>query len=636
MRTTIVKNLIIRAFAYSFLLLAIASCANIGRPNGGPIDITPPLLLKSIPIQGQTHFNKKKAELEFDEIILVENASEKVTISPPQIQPPEITTSGRKILVQLKDSLRKNTTYTIDFSDAIVDNNEKNPFNNFALSFSTGATIDSLEVSGTLLNAADLEPITGMYVGLHKLLDDSAFIKKPFDRVTRSDIYGKFRLKNVASGRYRIYALKDANLDYKFDQPGEDIAFSDSIIVPSFEYIQVTDTLHRLKIKGVKNTKDSLIQVRKKKFYPDNILLRAFNENYKAQYLDKSERKQRNKLYITFAAPAASLPKIRPMNFKSKNWAMLEQSSTNDTLSYWIKDSTVYKQDTLLLEATYLKTDTLKKLVPQTDTLKFIFHDVKISTKKKKKDSKEKVEIPALNVDAKFSSILDIYEDLVFEVPVPLESLSAKSILFEEKIDSLWKPLKTPPIVQDSLHIRRYTMHYKWTPDREYRLTIDSAAFVGINRLCSKSIKKSFKVKSLEQYSGLFIKVSGITGNAFIELLNESDKPLRKERVIKGVAEFYYVNPGTYYARLVVDKNDNQRWDTGNYALKTEPETVFYYNSIFELRANWDVEQEWNVLSQSIDHQKPLKLVKNKPKEKMSKDKTSNIGKSGQQQPSTR
>jgi hypothetical protein len=179
-------------------------------------------------------------------------------------------------------------------------------------------------------------------------------------------------------------------------------------------------------------------------------------------------------------------------------------------------------------------------------------------------------------------------------------------------------------------------MHYKWTPDREYRLTIDSAAFVGINRLCSKTIKKSFKVKSLEQYSGLFIKVSGITGNAFIELLNESDKPLRKERVIKGVAEFYYVNPGTYYARLVVDKNNNQKWDTGNYALKTQPETVFYYNSVFELRANWDVEQEWNVLSQSIDNQKPLKLVKNKPKEKISKDKTSNIGKSGQQQPTTR
>jgi uncharacterized protein (DUF2141 family) len=605
-------NLIQRLLFSIFLLLIGFSCANIGRPNGGPIDITPPRLVKSTPLQNQTYFKKKKIEVEFDEIVLVESPSEKVTISPPQTNPPEISTSGRKIIVELKDSLRKNTTYTVDFSDAIVDNNEKNPFNNFSLAFSTGGYVDSLEVSGTLLNAADLEPITGMYVGLHKLLDDSAFIKNPFDRATRSDVYGRFTLKNVAAGRYRIYALKDANRDYKFDQSGEDIAFSDSIVLPSFTYVEAADTI-RHKLKGVK---DSIRTIQKKIFSPNQLLLRGFNENFKSQYLDKSERKQRNRLNITFAAAAQSLPKIRPLNFPSKNWAKIERSATNDTLSYWIKDSTIYKQDTLLLEATYLHTDSLKQLIPQTDTLRFVFHDPKISTKKKKKDDKTKVVIPSLSVDARFGSILDVYEDMIFTMQTPLDSVLLRKIRFEEKKDTTWKTLKLPPLMMDSLNIRRYTMHYKWLPGKEYRLTVDSATFYGINGLCNKEIKKTFKIKDLEQYSGLFMKIVGITGDAFVELLNESDKPVRTEAVIKGVAEFYYLNPGTYYARLVSDRNSNYKWDTGNYAKKLQPEEVFYYDGTLELRPNWDVEQEWNVRAKPIERQKPLKLVKNKPKEK--------------------
>ncbi|MDD2798824.1 MAG: Ig-like domain-containing domain [Bacteroidales bacterium] len=610
-------NFATRLVLSTLILAIVTSCANIGRPNGGPIDTTPPRLVKSIPMQGQINFNKKKIELEFDEIVLVENASDKVNVSPPQSIPPEISTNGRKIIVELQDSLKKNSTYTIDFSDAIVDNNEKNPFNNFALSFSTGSAVDSLEISGTLLNACDLEPVTGMYVGIHKLLDDSAFVKTPFDRITRSDALGKFNIKNVAAGRYRIYALKDANRDYKFDQSGEDIAYSDSIIVPSFEYFEATDTL---KTKVGKVIKDSLIQVRRKRFTPDNLVLMAFNENFKSQYLDKTERKQRNKLTITFAAPANALPKLKPLNFSKKDWAILEQSATNDTLNYWIKDSTIYKQDTLLIEATYLKTDSLKNLSPQTDTLKFIFNDLKIAAKKKKKkDEVEKIEIPSLNVEPKFSSTLEIYDDLVFTTPVPLDSLIQRNILLEEKKDTAWKVVKTALMVYDSLHIREYRLNHKWTPDGEYRLTIDSATFYGFNGLCNKAIKKTFKVKSLELYSSLFLKVTGFTGNAFVELLNESDKSVRKEPVINGTAEFYYVNPGNYYARLVEDRNSNFVWDTGTFAKKIAPESVYYYNTFFELRPNWDVEQEWNIQSTPTTQQKPMKLVKNKPKEKKPK-----------------
>ncbi|MFZ4455207.1 MAG: Ig-like domain-containing protein [Bacteroidales bacterium] len=609
-------NFLLRICSFLVYIFLAVSCANIGRPTGGLVDVTPPKLIKSTPKQGEANFNKKKIELEFDEIVLVENASDKVTVSPPQLDMPEISTNGRKIIVELKDSLRKNSTYTIDFSDAIVDNNEKNPFNNFALSFSTGSQIDSLEVAGTLLNAADLEPITGMYVGLHKLLDDSAFVKTPFDRVTRSDVYGKFRIRNVAAGRYRIYGLKDANRDFKFDQAGEDIAFSDSIIVPNYTYYQAPDTIRGKK----KGEKDSVIQVKRTRFLPENLILRSFNEKYKAQYLDKYERKQRNKLTLKFATASKDLPTVRPLNFRVKDWSILEHTATNDTLTYWLRDSTIYKQDTLLLEAHYLKTDSLKNLSPQTDTLSFVFHDPKVIVKKKKKDDEAtKVEKPSLAVDPKIGPVIDVYDDLVFMMPVPLDSIAFGDIRLEERKDTLWRPVKTT-FERDSLNIRQYHIRYKWTPDQEYRLRIDSAAFLGINGLCNNAIKKSFKVKSLEQYSSLFLKVAGFTGNAFVELLNESDKPVRREPVINGTAEFYYATPGSFYARLVVDKNNDFKWDTGNYAKKLQPEEVYYYNSLLELRANWDVEQEWNVTAQPLELQKPKKLVKNKPKDKNPKD----------------
>lgn len=606
-------KIFIKSILTFFVFLFVVSCANIGRPSGGPIDRTPPHLIASTPMQNQTSFKKKKIEIEFDEIVLVENAMDKVTVSPPQKQPPLVTTSGRRVFVELKDSLKANTTYTVDFSDAIVDNNEKNPFNNFALSFSTGKVVDSLEVSGRILNASDLEPITGIYVGLHKLLDDSAFVKRPFDRVTRSDVYGKFSLKNVAPGQYRIYGLKDANRDYKFDQPGEDIAFSQTIIVPTSKVVQAADTVFGNKRKGVK---DSIRSVQKREFYPNDILLMAFNENFKSQYLDKSERKQRNKLTLQFAAPAHTLPILRPLNFSSKNWAVLQKNPTNDTLNYWIKDSLVYSRDTLFIEAKYLKTDSLKQLSEQTDTLKFLFKTPKVIAKKKKKGESEVVEIPSLSVDVKAAGELDIYQDIQIDMPMPIDTIFASKIRLEEKKDTVWHELKTPPLLQDSLNILHYSMQYKWVPEKEYRLSIDSAAIYGFNGLCNKPIVKPFKVKSLEVYSGLFLKISGVKGDAFVELLNESDKPLRQEPVINGVAEFYYVMPGTYYIRVVEDHNSNFKWDTGNFEKGLQPEPVFYYQTPLLLRANWDIEQEWNVQSAPIYEQKPLKLVKNKPKEK--------------------
>ena len=132
-------------------------------------------------------------------------------ISPPQNEAPEVKVSGHRVLVEFFDTLRENTTYTIDFGDAIVDNDEDNPLGNFAYAFSTGEHIDTMEVSGTVLSADNLEPVKGIQVGLHKNLEDSAFVKLPFDRISRTDSRGHFTIRGVAPGKYRIYALMDGN-----------------------------------------------------------------------------------------------------------------------------------------------------------------------------------------------------------------------------------------------------------------------------------------------------------------------------------------------------------------------------------------------------------------------------------------
>lgn len=611
-----------RIAAIVVLALSIYSCANMSRPGGGPRDETPPMFVKSVPTPGALNVSKQKVEIEFDEIIQVENPSEKVIVSPPQKEMPEIRASGRKVTVQLKDSLLPNTTYTIDFADAIVDNNEKNPLYSFAYSFSTGSEIDSLQVSGILLNASNLEPVTGMLVGLHSNLDDSAFQKLPMERIASSDELGHFTIRNVTPGKYRLFALKDLNRDYKFDNPSEEIAFFDSIVIPTADVRLHVDTLWKDSV-----TIDTIIEYNHTHFFPNDILLSSFNEGFQSQYLDKSERTDRRKINLYFKAPADSLPRLKPLNFENDDWAILERSVHNDTLQYWIKDSTIYNMDTLLFAAEYLRTDSLRQLTLYNDTLKFIMKRYKGSQKKEKEkekkkkeegDSIEAPEIKFLQMNSKASGSLDLYKPLRFSFAEPLQTYDPAKIHLELKRDTLWIPIADSLLTfaQDSIALRDYTLSYKWTPGESYRVVMDSIAFTSIYGLFTNTHKQEFKVKALEDYANLYFSITGVTDSAIVEILDSSDKPIRSAPVVDGGAEFMYLNPGTYYARLYIDSNGNGKYDTGNYAEKRQPEEVSYYPQALELKANWDIEQEWDIYATPVDRQKPDKIKKNKPKEK--------------------
>ena len=619
------KRLIRKVLAVVTVIAALYSCASIGRPDGGPLDETPPRFIGSTPAAGALNNTKTKVSLSFDEFIKLEKANEKVVISPPQVQQPEIKASGKKISVNLLDSLKPNTTYTIDFSDAIVDNNEGNPLGNFAFTFSTGSAIDTMEVSGTLLEASNLEPVKGMLVGMHSNLSDTAFTKLPFDRVARTDSRGHFTIRGVAPGKYRIFGLMDADQNFAFSQKSEALAFNDSLVIPRWEERIRQDTTWVDSL-----TIDTVVERKYTYYLPDNVILRSFKEDLFSQYLVKNERLTPEKFTLYFAAKADTLPVLKGLNFDERDAFIIEKNLTNDTIHYWVKDSLLYKQDTLSLSLNYLYTDTLNQLVPRTDTLNLVAKTVKKAVdepkKKKKKKGEEEEPEPTkfLHVSTYIPSTMDVYDYISLSFDEPIVSFDSAAIHLKQKVDTLWEDI---PFVfeQDSLQLRKYNLYYDWEPAREYEFSVDSTAFHGIYGLFTDKIKQNIKVRSLEEYGAIYFNISGCDSIAFVELLDTQDKVVRKVPVVNGQADFYFLNPGKYCARLINDTNGNGVWDSGEYETKRQPEMVYYYPQILEPKANWEVEQTWDVKALPLDKQKPDELKKQKPDEdKKKKDRNNN------------
>lgn len=608
--------------------VVLYSCASMGRPEGGPIDQTPPKFLSSTPAVGALNNTNTKIILRFDEIIKLEKAAEKVVISPPQIQQPEIKASGRKIEVNLLDTLKKNTTYTVDFADAIVDNNENNPLGQFTFTFSTGAQIDTMAVSGVVLDASNLEPIKGILVGLHSNLNDTAFTKLPFERVARTDSRGHFSIRGVAPGKYRIYALMDADQNFAYTQKSEVLAFNDSLIIPRLEERTRMDTAW---VDSV--SYDTITEKKYTYFLPDDIVLRAFKEPMNSQYLIKSERLTPQKFTLYFAAPSENLPVLKGLNFDEKNAFLIEKNLKNDTIHYWVKDSTIFKKDTLSMSLSYLYTDTLNQLVPRVDTLNLVSKQKialkeLVNAKTKKKKGEEKLITQFLSVNVHAPSSMDVYDIISLSFEEPIASYDTTAIHLRQKVDSTWKDVHFK-FESDSLNLKRYNIYYDWEPKTEYEFSVDSTAFHGLYGLFTDKIKQSFKVRGEEEYAQISYEVTGADSLAFVELLDNQDKVLRRRTLIKGRADFYFLNPGKYTARLINDRNGNGIWDSGNYEQGLQPEEVYYYPNILEPKANFELTQSWNIHSSPLDKQKPEELKKQKPDEnKKQKNKNNNQNRS--------
>ena len=641
-------------FAVGVLLMA---CASIGSPEGGPRDYTPPQVVKMSPEAGSVNFKGQKVEITFDEIVNLKDQQKKVIISPaPKVQP-MIRTVGKKITVEFREPLEENTTYVIDFSNAIEDNNEGNQLDGYSFAFSTGDVIDTLAVSGIVLRANDLEPMQHVIVGLHSNLDDTAFTRLPLERVSRTNDRGLFTIRNLKPGSYHVFALNDMDGDYCMART-EDVAFLDTIIVPSVSEFTSQDTVFTFDRRV-----DTVVTATHTLYLPNDLLLCMFNEGYRSHYLKQTGRPEAHKLHVLFAAPNDSLPRldiIRPADH-ARDWCRVQHNQDNDSLFYWLTDSALIKADTLIVAMTYLRTDTADRLEQVTDTIRFGYRKPGAQVKEEEKKAKEREDrakrlaqlldkqekaaaqgkelnegeleeikelqrgdsddVPRLKMDLAKSGTIDVGDSLILKFETPVAAIDPGGIHLEVKRDTLWVPypgaLPRLRFVDDGDPMR-YWLSVTTLPDSTYRLIIDSAAVTSVYGLYNGRLSKELKVRGLEQYANVYFKVN-VQQGAFVELLGSGEKVLRSAPVQGGAFEFTNVPPGTYYLRLIIDSNSNGKWDTGNYAQHQQPEEVYYYPKKLKLRANWDLDENWNIYQTALDLQKPDEIRRNKPEQSKSR-----------------
>lgn len=609
-----------KSLYYIFIIIAAAvmySCANIGNPSGGPIDKTPPIFMRSNPTPNAVNVKDRKIEIFFDEIVTLKDPSTKIIVSPAQTEMPRMSALGRKVTVELVDSLLPNTTYTIDFSNSIQDNNEGNAIDNFAFAFSTGSVIDSMRVSGYVLDSRTLEPMQSVVVGLQSNLADSAFHKEKLQRVALTNDRGQFTIRNVSPGSYHIFALKDLDRDYKFGNPTEDIAFLDSIIVPSIGSREAADTVY-----NDLNEIDTIMRATRPAYFPNDILLSMFNEDRKSQYLANNLRVDSTRISLTFAAASDTLPSLSIVgrNDVPDQWYTLERSQTNDTLTYWIRPPHLVSADTLMVATTYLRTDTTSNLSWGTDTLKFTFQRQKAKKKKKNEETDSLEQIRFMELHPLANGTQEAYAPLLLQTGTPIERYSREAFHLQRKLqnDTTFYPAEIKSIaLRDSTLSRRDLMlKVDWEPGAAYTLAVDSLAMTDIYGLQTKPLKVDFNVRKMEEYGNIVFNIPAVRDSAIVELLDGTEKIVLRAPVKNHRAELLNLLPGKYYARLFIDRNGNGKYDTGNYDMHLQPEETVYYPGAINLKKNWDVEQTWDIYATPIDKQKPEAIKKNKPERK--------------------
>jgi uncharacterized protein (DUF2141 family) len=591
----------IKWIAGLWLVLIMFSCANrAAGPTGGPRDSIPPVVLRSVPVNGAINYKKKEILVYFDENVTLDKVTDNFIISPPQQVQPVLKANARVLSVILEDELMDSTTYSLFFGNAIVDLNEKNPLENYQFAFSTGNEIDTLQVGGRLYDAWTLDPVQGIFVGLHRHEKDSALYTDKFIRVTKTDEEGRFLIRNVKAGTYSVYALGDSNRDFMY-QPGEAVSFFESTVVPEVNVKQRNDTLWKDSV-----TIDTVRVIRNVTYSPDTLILRLFKEKLKRQYLVKSERKEPYSFSLFFNRPSDSLPQLTPLNFEPTTTLLLQKNSTLDSLSWWIPDSAVYGRDTLSMTVKYLKTDSLFQLVEQLDTLSLVYRKPQVSKKE------TKTVVKPLVVSTNISSVFDLNAKIRLQFAVPVSSVDTSKIALSMKKDSLTTPVPFTWQAIDSIGLQ-FQLDNSWEEGESYELKIDSAAFVSLYHNTNVEFKSGFKTKTAEDYSTLKILLEPFDSLAVLQLIDSKETVIQQQLAkVKGNM-FQYVKPGDYFVKLFVDANRNGMWDTGELLNKKFPEQVLYFTKKLTLKANWELEETWNISPVENPYSKPDDLVK-KPK----------------------
>lgn len=602
-----------KIFLTSTLVVLMVACANRAQgPTGGPKDEIPPKIVKSVPLNKALNYDKKIIQVFFDENIVAEKINDQVIISPPQKTMPEIRANGKLLTVNFQDDLIDSTTYSIHFGNSIADLNEKNVYKNFKFAFATGSVIDSMGIGGTVISAENLEPVGGILVGVHPAENEKGIFEKSFERITRTDEYGRFTVDNLKGGKYRIYALQDANRDFIY-QTGEVIAFNDSMIEPYTRLEERTDTIWKDTISI-----DTMITSLKTIVYPNDILLKSFKDTKKRQYLVKSERQLKNKFSLIFNSPQDSLPKLKLLSSVDDantlpafdQSVLISPTIKNDTIHYWLTDTLISRMDTLKFQVDYLKTDSLWQLQPETDTLFLTVKGQRPQVNlRKKTDTPVVAPQEFIELKTNISKSFDVYRPVIVSFSEPIDSVNLNSIQLSQKIDSTYKSIVLNWLPIDSIGMQYQIMH-KWETGKDYKLKMDSAAMISIYGHVNKEYVSEFKIKAAEEYSALKIVLQAFDSLAVLQVLDSKENVVLAQQAKPKGNLFEYLTPGDYFVRLFVDQNQDGIWNTGQIEKGIQPETVYYFNKKMSLRANWEMEESWDPAYLPLLQQKPADLRK--------------------------
>lgn len=574
-------------------LMFPSGCANTTQaPTGGAKDTIPPTLVKVSPFPGTTGVPSSKTKLvfTFNEYVKIKDANS-VFLSPPLEKKPKAAISGKSVVVTFESDLDTNTTYTLDLTGAIVDNNEGNPFPGFTLVFSTGKQIDSLCVTGVVQDCNTLMPMKGATVMLYKDQRDSAvFLQRPV-AAAKTDDWGFFSIRNIQDTVYRVYAVKDENNNNKYDPESERIAFLDSLFRPTIQY---NDTLYEFKKFDMKDT--ALCLARKAQ-----LELNVFREKPSKQLIVKKERVGDRTAYLTFMAPGAV---IRDMRIKGlpREKLISQFNLQKDSLELWVNDQRKMP-DTLQLVVRYDKTDTTGKLRPTDETVRLAYTKEQRAEIMKKKQNSRNIRhedtIAVMTTKADPTTIEQYGYDIEFQYP-----------LIEDGWDSLKFRIVNPRqqetkgkvrLIKDSTNLR----HFRVMPEEpmmvgyDYYLKIPHRRFRDINGYYNDSTELKVTLPTDEKLSTITLELKGVHNQYLVELLNEKrDKVIRSFIIEKdGPVLFPYLKAGSYCVRMTEDINRNNIVDTGNLLEHRQPEKVRFFkvDDKFLIKVLEKAEMVWDV-----------------------------------------
>ncbi|MGK0383641.1 MAG: hypothetical protein ACJAVL_000371 [Bacteroidia bacterium] len=576
------------------LMLFLFGCAQQVAPTGGPKDETPPEILAEVPANLSTEFNASEIVILFDEYIQLKATSEQVVISPPMLKSPSYQLKQKSLVLKFEQELSPNTTYTINFGEAIRDNNEGNILANYTYVFSTGAYLDSMQVKGKLIDAITGEPEKNALVMLYKNDIDSLPLDSLPDYFTRSSEDGSFLIKHVGNQPYKIFALKDENANYRFDVPEEKIGFLDSLVLPYAPPVAVVPDTTVSDSLVVDSALTDTISKSKRMSLPliPSYEMRMFVETDTSQFLKKSYCEHFGKLVFVYNRPVEELKIEMKGGSLKKEWMLKDYGVFGDTITIWTTDQ-VPDTMSLLLDAGKAYKDTVELVMKE--RTEEVDASGNSSGKGAKRKKKEKFTLTAkFNPSKGRAPKPSIPLSLILNHPVVGLELS-RIKLYEDSIRVKYDINSTDPA------LRKFDITYSWKKGSNYRLLVLDSAFTDLYQLWNDTIETTFKGIDKESFGELSLNVSeSPKTQVVVELLNTSNVVLgRKPLNDKGVVLFNRLDPGKYHVQVVTDLNANAIWDSGRYSEKLQPEPIKVIQKDTEVRANWNMELEWNPNSEA-------------------------------------